>query len=202
MAIIQKVQLVEELFEALENEIASFKNHTKLDCIAGCGNCCNNAKVDASPLEFFPWAFHLFLNGQAQNTIEALQNTTDARCFMFKALSFTDVRAGKCTDYKYRGLICRLFGFSANRDKYGQMRMATCARIKEEQKQQFTEAEIAISNGLYLPVFSDYYTKLSSIDARLGKDLYPINQALQIALEEILHYYAYRPFPDGLKDSA
>jgi hypothetical protein len=44
--------------------------------------------------------------------------------------------------------------------------------------------------------------QLSQIDFRMGVLLLPINEALKIAIEEVLHYYAYRPFPNGLGNIA
>jgi hypothetical protein len=80
--------------------------------------------------------------------------------------------------------------------------MATCKIIKDGQQKNFHAAEEAISKGLYVPVFTDYYTRLSQIDNRLATTLLPINEALKMAIEEVLHYYAYRPFPGGLENIA
>ena len=38
--------------------------------------------------------------------------------------------------------------------------------------------------------------KLSQIDFRLGNVYVHINKALQLAIEEVLQYYAYRDFPE------
>ena len=202
MAIEHKVRLVEELFDRLENEIAVFQSKTHLHCIAGCGKCCSTPEIDASPLEFLPWAFHLFLNGEAEDMLLQLQQKSDSNCHLYRPLSFIDRSMGSCSDYRYRGLICRLFGYAASRDKYGQLRLATCKIIKEGQQENYNTAEEAISKGLYVPVFTDYYMQLSQIDNRLATTLLPINQALATAIEEVLHYYAYRPLPNGLGNSA
>jgi hypothetical protein len=109
---------------------------------------------------------------------------------------------GSCSNYRYRGLICRLFGYAASRDKYGKLRLATCKIIKEGQQENYNTAEEAISKGLYVPIFTDYYMQLSQIDNRLATTILPINEALKTAIEEVLHYYAYRPFPGGLENIA
>jgi len=202
MAIEQKVRLVEALFDRLEIEITAFKSQTHLFCNAGCGKCCSTPNIDASPLEFLPWAFHLFLNGTAESTLEELTKVTTANCFLYRPLSVLEHHRGNCSNYKYRGLICRLFGYGATTDKYGKMRLATCKIIKEEQQENFATAETAINNGIYVPIFTDYYMRLAQIDLKMGMTLLPINQALKAAIEEVLHYYAYRPFPDGLRDIA
>lgn len=84
----------------------------------------------------------------------------------------------------------------------GKLRLATCKIIKENQSENYKNTTVAIANGLYVPIFYDYYMYLSQIDFRLGKTMLPINEALKIAIEEVLHYYAYRPFPGGLKVTA
>lgn len=204
MSIAHKVQLVEALFDRLEIEITAFKSETNLHCNKGCGKCCSKPNIEASPLEFLPWAFHLFLNGQAEETLVQLSATSNNNCLLYRPLSVLEHHKGSCSNYKYRGLICRLFGYAASTDKYGKLRLATCAIIKEEQFQKFTIAETAIGKGQYVPVFTDYYMKLAQIDYNMGTILLPINEALKIAIEEVLHYYAYRPFPgnDELKNIA
>ena len=202
MAIEQKVRLIEELFQRLDNEITAFKSETSLHCLTGCGKCCSKPDIDASPLEFLPWAFHLFLNGKAEETLLELDHSSLSTCHIYRPLAQLEEFNGSCSNYRYRGLICRLFGYAASRDKYGELRLATCKIIKENQLENFNSTEEAISKGLYVPIFTDYYMQLSQIDYRLATTMLPINEALKIAIEEVLHYYAYRPFPSGLENIA
>lgn len=194
MTLALKVQLVENLFDQLEKENAEFQQAAGFNCASGCGKCCTYPNIEASPLEFLPWAFHLFLSGKALEMLSTLNETQKSTCLLFKPLSLVD--AGHCGSYKYRGLICRLFGFAANRDKYGRLRLATCKIIKDGQANKYSTASEAISNGLYVPVFTDYYMQLNQIDFQLGNKLLSVNKALKMALEEVLQYYAYRPIPD------
>jgi uncharacterized protein len=202
MVIKNKVRLVEELFNKLEKEIASFQSQTNLQCLSGCGKCCTKPDIDASPLEFFPWAFHLYLNGEAESMLATLNSKTITNCHLYLPLTLIDRNNGSCSNYKYRGLICRLFGYAASRDKYGELRLATCKIIKENQEENYNNTEEAIDKGLYVPIFTDYYMNLTQVDFRLGTTILPINQALKLAIEEILHYYAYRPFPGRLENIA
>lgn len=202
MSIELKVQRVEELFNRLEMEITAFKSETSLHCLTGCGKCCSKPDIDASPLEFLPWAFHLFLNGKAEEVLLELQHSSNSTCHIYRPLALLEEFNGSCSNYRYRGLICRLFGYAASRDKYGKLRLATCKIIKEDQVKNFNNTEEAISKGLYVPIFTDYYMQLAQIDYRLATTMLPINDALKRAIEEVLQYYAYRPFPDGLKNSA
>lgn len=202
MAIELKVRQVEELFDGLEREIKTFKSATQLDCRVGCGKCCSNPDIEASPLEFMPWAFHLFLNGKAEEMLAELNNSSITTCHIYRPLALLEEYNGSCSNYRYRGLICRLFGYAANRDKYGELRLATCKIIKEDQLENFNNTEEAISKGLYVPIFTDYYMQLSQIDYHLASIILPINKALKMAIEEVLQYYAYRPFPGGLENIA
>lgn len=202
MAIEKKVKQVEVLFDKLEKEITAFKFETNLHCLIGCGKCCSKPDIDASPLEFLPWAFNLFLNGKAEEMLEELNNSAISTCHIYRPLALLEEYNGSCSNYRYRGLICRLFGYAASRDKYGELRLATCKIIKEDQQKNYNNTEEAISKGLYVPIFTDYYMQLSQIDYRLATTMLPINEALKIAIEEVLHYYAYRPFPSGLENIA
>ena len=202
MSIEVKVKAVEELFAKLDKEIATFQTETGLGCKTGCGKCCKHPEVEASPLEFLPWAFHIFLNGKAEETLEKLKASKSAICLVYQPLTVLDQNSGRCGDYIYRGLICRLFGFGANRDKFGELRLATCKIIKEGLAENYSNAVEAMKKGLYVPVFTDYYMNLNQIDFKLGNSILPINKAMKVALEEVLQYFAYRPFPNGFKDIA
>ncbi|GGG10850.1 hypothetical protein GCM10011344_09390 [Dokdonia pacifica] len=197
MTVAQKVALVERLFYQLEQESAQFQQASGIHCVSGCGKCCTSPHIEASPLEFLPWAFHLFLEGEAEKTLQQLTKNNTNTCLIYKPLTVID--QGRCSDYKYRGLICRLFGFAATTDKYGNLRLATCKIIKEGQANNYKSTSEAITKGLYIPVFTEYYMRLNQIDFYLGKIILPVNKALKRALEEVLHYYAYRPSPDADK---
>ncbi|MEH6679537.1 MAG: YkgJ family cysteine cluster protein [Sediminicola sp.] len=198
----RKVKAVLELYAQLDVEISEFRSKTALHCVEGCGKCCTKTDIEASPLEFLPWAFNEFLKGTAESTLEELKIRENPICMIYRPLSLLESSSGSCGAYAYRGLICRLFGYGAGRDKLGQLRLSTCKIIKEGQHQNYTNAATAISKGLYVPVFTDYYMNLGQIDFNLGNRIVPINMALRFALEEVLQYYAYRPFPSGLGNTA
>ncbi len=199
MSIERRVQLVEKLFTQLEQEIAQFETLSGIACVKGCGKCCTYANVEASPLEFLPWAFNLFLNSEAEKTLKLLNETNTSTCIIYKPLAI--INQGRCSNYKYRGLICRLFGSAANTDKYGNLRMAMCKIIKEGQAKNYNSTTKAITKGLNVPIFTEYYMQLNQIDFNLGNTILPVNQALKMALEVVFQYYAYRPFPDVEKRS-
>ncbi len=194
MSIERRVELVETLFDQLDKESAQFKESSGIGCDSGCGQCCTSPEIEASPLEFLPWAFHLFLNGEAEKMLVKIAEADGSTCVIYKPLSIHN--QGRCSDYKYRGLICRLFGFAANKDKYGNLRLVTCKIIKEGQLASFNITNDSIKKGLKVPIFTEYYMQLYQIDFKLGNLILPVNKALKMALEEVLQYYAYRTFPE------
>lgn len=202
MSIITKVKLIEQLFSQLEKETISFKLKASLDCVGGCGKCCSNTEIEASPLEFLPWAFHIFVSGKAYEVINQLNNLPNSECFLYHHLSLIENGLGSCSDYYHRGLICRLFGNAASRNKYGKLEIVTCKIIKDLNPDKFalTSGEIKVNN--LIPVFTEYYMRLSQIDFSLGNVICPINLAMKLSIEEILNYYSYHPFHRRLKSSA
>lgn len=202
MSLERKIRLVEALFNCLENEISTFKSQFDINCIQGCGKCCTKLDIEASPLEFLPWAFYLFLNGKAEEMLAELKAKTSTICTIYQPLSLVDSASGSCGNYQYRGLICRLFGYAATRNKYGRLRLATCKIIKERKATNYKNSVEAIEKGAPIPVFMDYYMQLSQIDFNLGNTILPINKALERALIEVLSYYSYRPVPRRFKKPA
>jgi Fe-S-cluster containining protein len=197
MTIKHKVLAVEKLFKRLDSEIAEFRKESGIYCFSGCGKCCNKTDIEASPLEFLPLAFHWFSEGKAEEMFQKLEENQSLNCMVYQPLSKDDPNHGHCGEYQYRGLICRLFGYGAGKDKYGQLRMVTCKLIKENQVENYEKAVEMLKSKSTVPVFADYYQKLMQIDFRLGKDMLPINEAIQAALEAVMQYYAYREFPVG-----
>lgn len=197
MTIKQKVMAVEKLFKRLDNEIAEFRKESGIYCFSGCGKCCNKSDIEASPLEFLPLAFHWFSQGRGEEMFQKLEENQSLNCMVYQPLSVDDPNHGHCGQYQYRGLICRLFGYGAGKDKYGQLRMVTCKLIKENQVENYEKAVEMLKSKSTVPVFADYYQKLMQIDFRLGKDMLPINEAIQAALEAVMQYYTYRAFPVG-----
>lgn len=185
----EKVQSVEAVFKKLDAEISKFQSWSTLHCDYSCGKCCFKPDIEATPLEFLPFAFHLFKTNRAEESLTKLNETNAEICMI---LHPRQSGAGLCSEYSHRGLICRLFGYSARTNKYGKRELITCQIIKTGQSEKFDEAEKKIESGMEVPVMSEYYMQLASIDFEMAREFYPINQAIRKAIENVLHYYAYR----------
>lgn len=202
MSIIRKVKKVEQLFDRLEAEIGLFRASSQLRCLMGCGTCCDKPNIEASVLEFLPLAFHYFQENKSLPLLEAIEiDNYQGICKIFSksSVNITGFTHGTCTEYKYRGLICRLFGYAASRDKYGTARLSTCKLIKNQQPAEFEQADQIVKAGGPIPTYNNYYSALSHIDRQLGTELHPVNKAIYRALEEVHNYYMYRPKPKNKK---
>ena len=189
MTLTEKVGAVEKVFQELDAEIAQFQSTSSLHCKWGCGKCCFKPDIEATILEFLPFAHHLYRQHVAEDWLKKLEETDSSICLI---LNPTQAGAGLCSEYPHRGLICRLFGYSARTNKYGTAELVTCQIIKTEQSAAYRSAEERVEAGMPVPVMNQYYMQLYAIDAELARVSYPINEAIKKAIETVLHYYAYR----------
>jgi uncharacterized protein len=192
MSISEIVSAVEKVFAELDEDISRFKTETGLRCITGCGECCKKPDIEATVLEFLPMAYHLCKLNLEIKILEKLEENDQSLTCTFFSNIFSKHQIGLCTNYVHRGLICRLFGFSASRDKQGRPVLATCRIIKTNLNIEYDNAVAYIEEGGFVPVMNQYYMKLLSIDHELGQSFYPINKAIRLAIEKVSLYYSYQ----------
>jgi hypothetical protein len=78
----------------------------------------------------------------------------------------------------------------------GEARLVTCRIIKSGQPEVVAKIEADLKEDkASVPLMSDYYFRIRSIDPDLGTKLLPINEAIKSALEVVMSYYAYRDKP-------
>ncbi|MGC8927542.1 MAG: YkgJ family cysteine cluster protein [Myxococcota bacterium] len=172
-----------EIFNEVEREIRHFKNSTAIECVEFCGGeCCNKEDIFATILEFIPLAFHLHNINKAEEKYYLLKSKGDKICILYDKEN-----SGRCEYYEYRGLVCRLFGFASIRLKDNSPSMVTCRFIKSRYIRQ-------IESQLNPIVMADYQRRLMAIDIELGCRFYPINEAIQKAIEKIGLYIMVKDF--------
>jgi uncharacterized protein len=189
MSLEEKAEAVEQVLKDLDVEISSFQSWSGLHCLYGCGKCCHKADIEATPLEFLPFALYIYKQGQGWEWLERLRGQSSSICLI---LNPTQQGAGLCSEYIYRGLICRLFGYSARTNKYGKKELVTCQPIKTEHAYAYQTAQKSVETGKDIPVMNEFYMRLVAIDHERTQQFYPINEAIKQALEWVMGYYAYR----------
>jgi Fe-S-cluster containining protein len=192
MNLLEKSLAIEAIFQELEEESKQFHREAGMGCIAGCGFCCANPEVPATPVEFLPLAFDLYEKGLADEIANLLsQRENPGICVVYRAQS-ADSTKGFCGNYAKRGLICRLFGASARKNnKTGVKELITCKILKSEKKELFQKCTERINSDMDIPLAPAFYTRIKDVDEALTQQ-YPVNQAILLALELVLRYYYYR----------
>lgn len=191
MNLIEKSQAVSKLFDQLGEEAKQYVAESGLGCVSGCGACCANPEVSASPLEFLPLAFDFYNKGLSDTILSFLDAEEESKsCIVYRAHS-SDGKNGYCTNYANRGLICRLFAASARRNKYGAKDLIICKILKTEKAEEFVKASERINIDLEIPMASKFYQMIEEIDDSLSKH-YPINTAIRLALELVLRFKFYQ----------
>lgn len=184
----QKVKAVQRVYEKLDQDIALLQKNTGLHCLKGCGECCKKPQIEATPIEFLPLALFWLDEGTIHSHLEELtKKKDDPLCYVFRP--HLTAFGGLCNAYLHRGLICRLFGFTARVNKNEEKELVTCKFIKEDQ----AEAVISAHHNFLqdLPVMRNYYSRMANIDDRLNSFM-PMRHAMIQAVEYTLGYYAYR----------
>ena len=177
---------VMNIFSKLDKEINTFKQLSGIDCSYGCGLCCAKKDIEASQIEFYPLVIDLYYKNQLELYSNLLNNNISDFCILYNDQS---KERGLCSIYEFRGLICRLFGFSGIINKYNKPELVTCEAIKKTQEYKvYRENNLNIS----MPFLSDYYSRLGDIDLGDALKKYQINTAIKKAIDKLLFILTYK----------
>jgi Fe-S-cluster containining protein len=174
------------IYEELEGQIAGVARGAGLACAPGCGACCRRPSraIEASVAELRPLARHLWETGEAEATLDrAWRAGAEGWCVLYEPRDDGVFPRGRCGHYPFRPLTCRLFGFSAIRDKSGRYRPLLSAVMKEHDPGLPHRVEAALEAGLRPPVASEWRLRLAEVDPEAAVRLLPLNEALAAALE-------------------
>lgn len=168
-----------EIYGEADRAVARYRQATGLSCSSGCLKCCNSEKVEATAAEMIPLAFHLFRTGQAELLMKRLEKEEARQCILFRPDLSTDTTGG-CSQYSFRALVCRLFGYAGNPDRTGQPQLARCREMHPVPP----ENQLRHHAGL-MPLFTTFGIAITAIHPALGTRRQPINEALYTALAKV-----------------
>ena len=179
----KKIVSVIHVYNEIEHETALLCNATGLKCVNGCGQCCLNEKIEASPIEFLPLAVHLFTKNVGEELLCNFDKYSgQKRCIFFSNDNY-EVGKWACTVHRLRPLICRLFGFYGMVTKNGKVAFASCRKIKENYPDNYSSAVKYISEKAPHMFMYNYYLKINMLGHDYENKLMPINEAMKNALE-------------------
>ena len=142
-----------------------------------------NPNISATVAEFLPLAKYLVNHGKHHEILDQIGTKKDGICVMFNPFNHD----GGCTEYAHRGLICRLFGFSAKFDKSEKLNLITCNPIKSTLQSSVHKSKLRKA-----PKMADYYMQLFGTNPNLSITYKPINEAIHSAIEYTMMHDNYR----------
>ncbi|NWF56425.1 MAG: YkgJ family cysteine cluster protein [Syntrophaceae bacterium] len=173
-----------EVYADLDRQVSGFKRRAGIECLRRCTYCCATAKfVEASIFEMLPLSLHLWQEGRAEALWKNLEGIhPEEPCVLLQA-NPPEGLSGGCSYYRFRPLVCRLFGFAATLDKHGNPRVGICRPLKEMDKHMSDRIDERVRGGLPVPLMPDFSRRVAFLHPHFGQEKYPINLALREALE-------------------
>jgi uncharacterized protein len=175
---------VSNLFATIDRHTQAFQSATGLHCPSGCGQCCDNEKIEVTVLDCLPLAIDLFQQGEGEFWLTQFTEPSRESCLFYQRDPVKPGN-GQCLQYAGRPLLCRTFGFGTVRNKAGMPELAVCFVHRETQPETVLRSQQSIQLGYPAPNFADLAMQLEAIDPAIGRERYPINQAMQRALERV-----------------
>ncbi len=180
MDIPKTIRTIKQLYQEIETKNQIFKKVTGLNCIPGCGDCCNRFEPYITVLEGLILANYFEEQPQTYQRFLARPNNHDSDILCPFYNSNQDYH---CGIYEVRPMICRLYSFSGKIESQG-ICFQPCPKIQEHFPKEVTFAQLLLKDNLEIPIYSEVYTKLCEIDFILATDFHPLTRSIEIALEQ------------------
>jgi len=179
-------QKVKRIFKRIDASSSEVQLATGVRCKSGCGECCLSSKVEAMPIELIPLALFLLKQKKLQLYLSLAERLKKESCIFYSPNPF-DPHYGQCGVYSQRPSLCRLFGFSARKDKYGNRSVAFCHWHKKLQPEAVAQSETLLESAQVTPSYlSEYHFQLQSLSPSPSlNQLLPINEAFVVAAKRV-----------------
>jgi Fe-S-cluster containining protein len=190
-----------DIYGGLDGIIAHFRAATGMRCPEGCSYCCRNWTVETTVVEVLPLGLEIYARREEETVLSSIDDKEtcgDSVCAVLLPNSLQGDK-GSCGYYEWRPLICRLFGYAVRRNKWEETELCTCRIIREKEPSSVRRAEIALREGLGLPVYQETFMQIASLDPAAAYRMLPINRAIKEALE---HIYWIRSRGKGWKKAS
>jgi len=168
--------------EAILGSIA--ERGAPLACPEGCGACCGTFIPDVMPLEAGYLADWL-LRERPDLAVRALEWEEDGSS---SSCPFHEPsrKGGQCGVYPARPLVCRLFGFSATRDRSGREAFSLCKEMPSRRgRRSWSGEDIEREFGARLPVMTDFTAEAVALAPAESGDRRLLTKALPTAIRRL-----------------
>jgi len=186
------IESLNHIYLEIHEAQVEWKKVSPFQCPDGCGCCCVDFEPDileSEALYLAAWMlYHQKDRAEAilSGNFESL-GTSNSGCILFNPDS-----PYHCTVYEGRCLICRLFGYSGDRGKEGEIRWKPCKFLPVEPSsgnmqfhRQLTGDEMLALFGSVPPVMSDCTAQILSLSPDAVTHRLPLREALPAAIGKI-----------------
>ena len=178
MTLALKISTLQTIYHEIATTISHFKEKTQIDCVYGCGDCCNHFEPYISVLEATLIVEYLQEDSERmERFLQVRGSKTDILCPFYQVAS-----PYHCGIYPIRPLICRLYAFSGKKVDQ-QIHYSPCPRIRDHYTTEVANARRLIAEGLTIPLYKEQYPYLCELDFVLATDLHPLTRSVEIAIE-------------------
>ncbi|MBP9853573.1 MAG: YkgJ family cysteine cluster protein [Candidatus Omnitrophica bacterium] len=172
-------------YEKLDGEVRTFRKKSKVSCIKGCGKCCENVYLETSTIELLPLALVLWNRPKRDLWLRKLKKLpSEGRCVFYQK-SLAGPGQGRCRIYHLRPLMCRLFGYAAKKNKFGNKQWVLCNPLKGLLGMKYVELSYAINKDLSIPSANDYRMKIQQVASGSEARLQALPDALYDAMSVV-----------------
>lgn len=122
--LLRRLKKIRSVYEKLEEKQKRFSERFCIRCKKGCGICCEHFTPDITNLEAEHLALGLISEGKDDEIVKMMEDwdPENPACPLYNQAD----EEHHCTVYKWRPLICRLFGGAASRNKEGHAVFKNC----------------------------------------------------------------------------
>ncbi|MBN1520093.1 MAG: YkgJ family cysteine cluster protein [Spirochaetales bacterium] len=186
----ERLLALSELYARADRAVDIFQAASGLGCPFGCGSCCESFIPDILPAEAELVALDLVARDRDQafrlaaSGLEPRQSASGTPgCPLYR-----DDTPYHCSVYASRPLICRLFAFSAVRDKHGTAAYSLCRLMPAGPgtPRSAANGDLAAAFGAEPPVMGDYGAELAALDPGSAGGRLPLHEALPPAIMRVL----------------
>jgi len=119
----ERLMRIKACYGKLERRQKEFCACFNIHCTENCGSCCEHFSPDVTAIEADFLAYGLIKEGKEDIVLELVKSKPDAEehCPLYIKNS-----VHHCSVYKWRPLICRLFGAAASKNKNGEPTFRKC----------------------------------------------------------------------------
>lgn len=179
LGLFPSLKSLHQIYESLDSEIENWTKQSKIQCPQGCGTCCTNFEPRVSSIEALYLA--TFYMDKHPDHLELINSLSEVPpCFFYDPSP--ESSKGHCMVYEGRPLVCRLFGFSATRDKHQSLVFRLCKVISTTEDRIYSEETMMQKFNALPPEMNRFSSQIDSLNTGSQLETQPLKQAVEKSL--------------------